>query len=429
MPTLRTLVTSLWLILAMAALTRTWFAIDQARRISPEALSAVPFSNEAGSIAYSLASGHGFSDPFRKSTGTTAWLAPVYPLLLAGIFRIFGAFTLHAFYAAVALNIFFSTAVVVPLYFAAKRFGGVAIASVAAWLWAVFPNAFVIPFEWIWDTCLSALLGAAILWATVVLPGSRRSAAWIGYGFLCGLSLLAQPAFVVLLPALLVWLAWQEKKSASPRFRLPVFALAIALFCCLPWTIRNYVVFHRFIPLRSNLPFELWLGNNDVFDDQSRNVFARISAYAEVRRYVQLGEVAFMHEKWSKAKSFMAEHPRLEMRLTRDRIIAMWIGTPHPVRDFLATDSTLARVSLLANAFVTLSTLLAAGLLYRRKHPLRFPAVAFAVFFPGVYYITHASLRYRHPADPALLLLAAVASVACFHSIASRIPSGSVKSS
>jgi hypothetical protein len=97
---LRTLATSLWLILAVAALARVWFAVDQARRISPEALSVVPFSNEAGSIAFSLSSGHGFSSPFRKDTGPTAWLAPVYPALLALVFRIFGPFTLRSFYSA-----------------------------------------------------------------------------------------------------------------------------------------------------------------------------------------------------------------------------------------------------------------------------------------------------------------------------------------
>jgi hypothetical protein len=33
----------------------------------------------------------------------------------------------------------------------------------------------------------------------------------------------------------------------------------------------------------------------------------------------------------------------------------------------------------------------------------------FPLVFPCVYYITHASLRYRHAIDPVVLLLAAIA--------------------
>lgn len=37
------------------------------------------------------------------------------------------------------------------------------------------------------------------------------------------------------------------------------------------------------------------------------------------------------------------------------------------------------------------------------------PLVIFPVIFPLVYYLTLGSARYRHPLDPALLLLTAVA--------------------
>ena len=405
---------SVWVILSVAALTRVAFAVDQARRIPPEVLRVVPFSNEAGSIAYALSTGHGFSAPFRTETGPTAWLAPAYPLLLAGIFKIFGPFTLNSFYLAVAWNIIVSALATLPLYFAGKRLGGVPVACLAAWLWAINPNAIVIPFEWIWDTCSSALLGASLLWATMALRHSHRFGPWFAYGLLCGLALLTNPAFASLLPFLFVWLALQARKDKpAPFLRHAVLAAAVTVFCCLPWTIRNYAVFRRLIPLRSNFSFELWLGNNEVFDAQSRSIIgSRVTIYGETRRYSQLGEMAFMDEKWHKATAFMAAHAALELRLTRDRIVAMWIGTAHPVRDFRASDSLLGRSSLFANLAVTLGTVLGTVMLFRRRNPLTMPVVAFATVFPCIYYITHASLRYRHPADPALLLLTAAGAVA-----------------
>src|SRR5262249_54882645 len=158
-----------------------------------------------GSIAFSLASGHGFSAPFRRDSGPTAWLAPVYPVFLAVIFRIFGPFTLPSFYAALAFNILLSTLTAVPLYFAAKRIAGVTVAALAAWLWVIFPSGFVIPFEWIWDTCLSAFLGAAILWATLAIRDYRTRSAWLSYGALWGIALLTNPSFAALLPFFFLW--------------------------------------------------------------------------------------------------------------------------------------------------------------------------------------------------------------------------------
>src|ERR1700730_3757529 len=204
---IRKLATSLTFIVLVAMAARVTFAWDQARKIPPEVLSVVPFQQETGNIAYSLAHGKGFGAVFRTDTGPTAWLAPIYPLLIAGIFKIFGIFTARAFFAAVFLNILFSSAACVPIYFAGNRVGGLGAASLAAWLWALFPNAIMMPFEWIWDTSLSALLAATILWATLALTESDRIRDWSAYGMLWGFTLMTSPALGALLPFLLGWLA------------------------------------------------------------------------------------------------------------------------------------------------------------------------------------------------------------------------------
>src|SRR5438105_13429740 len=43
---------------------------------------------EAGNVAWSLALGHGFSSPLNGMQGPTAWVAPVYPALLALGFKL-----------------------------------------------------------------------------------------------------------------------------------------------------------------------------------------------------------------------------------------------------------------------------------------------------------------------------------------------------
>ena len=402
--------TSLWLIVAVATACRFGYAYEQVRGTPADALASVSFAQEAGNIGMALATGKGFSSPTRAGTGATAWLAPVYPLIVAGIFRIFGIFTPHAFYAAAALNLLFSAATCVPIYFATKRIASPAAASLAAWMWALFPNAIVIPYQWIWDTALSALLAATILWATLAIASSRRTRGWYAYGFLWGFSLLTNPSLGAVLPFLFGWLAWRRWREDRARgsFVNPALALGVAFLCCVPWTVRNYVQFHRLIPLRSNFAFELWLGNNRVFDDRSPDVNARVTPYEESRLYARLGETAFMRKKWDLATEFIGAHQRLELRLTRWRFLSFWLGSFRPLQDFSGAEPWLQAVLVLS--FLT-AIGAAAGIviLFVRRNPSAFPASAFIVAFPLVYYVTHASLRYRHPIDPIVLVLTSVA--------------------
>src|SRR5579863_10143982 len=100
--------TSLTLILLIALGARMAYAWNQERKMRADLVGLVPFLNETGNIAYSLAAGHGFSSPYWQETGPTAWLTPVYPALVALIFRIFGIHTSHSFFAVVFLNILVS---------------------------------------------------------------------------------------------------------------------------------------------------------------------------------------------------------------------------------------------------------------------------------------------------------------------------------
>jgi 4-amino-4-deoxy-L-arabinose transferase-like glycosyltransferase len=421
---IRMAVTSLAFIVLVAMVARMTFAWDQARKIPPGVLAIVPFEQETGNIAYSLAQGKGFTSVFRTDTGPTAWLAPVYPLLIAGIFKIFGSFTTRAFFAAVFLNIVFSSATCVPVFLAGKRIGGLSVASLAAWLWALFPNAIMMPFEWIWDTSLSALLAATILLATLALAESNRVLNWCGYGLLWGFALMTNPALGALLPFLLGWLAGCDPGENRLRWKRVALTATIAMLCCVPWTIRNYSAFHHFIPLRSNFPFELWLGNNDIFDEHARNGRKVITRTEETRRYAQLGETAYMQEKWQLATSFMASHPGLELRLTRRKFAAFWTGVESPFRTLHETDSNLVRGLLLCSFLTGLGTFVGILVLWLRQSAITFPLAIFPLIFPYLYYVTHADLRYRHPIDPVLCLLTAIAATSAWELVRAREHTG-----
>lgn len=413
----KTFLTSLALILAVTAATRLTFAWTEARKIPPDQLTRAVFQTEAGSIGRSLAIGEGFSSPFERHSGPTAILPPVYPLLVAGVFRIFGVQSATAFYVLVLLNITFATVTVIPLYEAGRNLGGVRVAAIAGWLWALFPNGIVIPFEWIWETSLSALLAALLLCATLRLPQAEaaRRRDWILYGLLWGLALMTNPALGAALPLLLAWAAWQAHKTHGVGFDRPALALFLAFACCLPWTIRNAIVFHRFVPLRSGFGFELYIGNNENYADRQFIWPPRVSYERELLRYLHTGEMTFMDEERHKALDFISRNPRIAARLFLSRSIEFWTGAPAPWQTWRTHPPAFERALLLSNLLVPLFALAGLILVFLRRDSFAVPLLAFPLLFPIVYYLTHTSLRYRHPIDPILFLLAAV-SIAPLHS-------------
>jgi hypothetical protein len=431
---IRRAATSLALIVIVAMGVRAGFAWDQARKVPTGVLGIVPFQQETGNIAYALAQGKGFSNVFRTETGPTAWLAPVYPLMVAATFKLFGVFTARAFFACVALNILFSAAACVPIFFVGKRIGGLGVGAAGAWLWAVFPSGVMMPFEWIWDTSLSALLAAMILWATLELEESEGWLDWSVYGVLWGLALITNPALGMLLPFLLGWVVLRGRGENLARWKRAALVAGVAILCCVPWTIRNYAAFHQFIPVRSNLPFELWLGNNDIFDEHARSGRKSITRTEEARRYAQLGETAYMAEKWELATSFMKAHPALELRLAGRKFLAFWMGTESPLKNLREVDSWLIRGILVSSFLTAIGALLGVVVLWggqkritqRRRGGAEsdregteekaettrgavWPLAMFPLIFPCLYYVTHADLRYRHPLDPVVCLLTATA--------------------
>ena len=434
------LVQAPWLIAAVALLLRLAWLYYKITQIPREALASVPFQNEVGNVAYALATGHGFCCLFRQPTGPTAWLAPVYPLLIATIFKLFDAFTFRAFCVAVTLNSLASALACFPLFYAAKRIAGKSTAVLAAWLWAVSPIAVILPCAWIWDTSVSTFLAAAILWATLRIAESPRHRDFALYGLLWGISLLTNPTLAALLPFLLIWLLFQGSthterchperavgakdlnvsvmqptsdapaslRSFGPRLRRVLVSLAVILAALLPWTLRNYAQLHSFIPLRSNFRYEFWSGNNEIFDPDSRAI-NRITRYEQTALYARLGETAFLDEKWQSAKTFVRTHPRLYAQLCVNRIVATWFGSDSPLHDFLNADSTLARLLLAWNALTFFAVSVGLFRFYLRSRAYFFLLAAFPAVFPITFYLAHTSLRHRHPIDPVLCLLVALA--------------------
>jgi hypothetical protein len=394
------------------------------------------YGYEASQIASSVASGHGFGNPYPLiQTGPTALMPPGYIYLLAGIFKLFGIHTTSSYLAATTLTGLLSTLICIPIFFLGRRVAGDAVGLGAAALWAVFPTAVLFTtgaISGVWDTALTALLAAIVLLVTLRLQHSDRTGAWIGYGLLCALALEVNPAILSALPFLFAWLAWNlyQHRHEHPRawLGLPALAALVIVLGCAPWTARNWITFHRFIPFRSNFGLELWLGNNKYEDhDLFPDTRSPYTSWIETRRYAEIGEIAFMREKKAESIQYISTHRWQTLRSIYMRFVVIWTGTSVRLEDIWPMMDWSMRISFAANAmFVVLGW---AGLLamFRQRHPCAWPFLAYLVFYPAVYYITHATLRYRNSIDPALAVLATYAIFCAARAIARQLAGASAR--
>ena len=228
----------------------------------------VPYGYELGKVAQAIASGHGFSSPLRMvDTGPTVWFTPIYPYLVAAIFKVWGIYSFTSKIIILTMNAAFSALTIIPIHSIARRTFGKSIAVSASWFWVFLPASLFFVLPWIWDTSLAGLMLALIFWATLSLQDAHTTWSWAGYGALWATGVLVNPAVLSLLPFLLGWLVWEARRDGAPWIKFSSVTILVFAIALVPWTVRNYLVFGKFIVLRSNFGLELWLGNNPAVPD------------------------------------------------------------------------------------------------------------------------------------------------------------------
>lgn len=376
-----------------------------ARGLTPFSGSYI-YGGETGAVAAAIASGRGFSSPLPKIiTGSTAWLTPIYPYLLAGIFKLFGIFTFKSMATIQVLNIGFSALTSWPICSAGTMAFGKRVGTASAWLWALLPDAIFYSAVWVWDTALTGLCMAALFAATLKLRSSSRVSWWIGYGALWAFSAMVNPCVLSVLPFLALWAIWPLRDRLTQALKLAAPASLIFIAGIAPWTIRNYVVFHKFIPLRSNFGLELWLSNSSQVPDTFAGYLHPTEDQEEAAKYIRMTEIPYMAEKQSEALAFMRAHPRDTMRFFFRRFADNWLGVWDAPADLWRLMPPFIRVTLVWNCVFSLLSFLGAFFAYRARSEAALPFASVMLMFPVVFYVTHTTGRYRYPLDTIMVIL------------------------
>jgi len=357
------------------------------------------FGWETGRIARSLAEGNGFSSPFVSDTGPTAWVAPAYPFLVAGVFKIFGVYTLMSGWVLLMLNSVFSALTCWTMFRIAEETVGLRLARWAGWFWALLPYSMYWAVRWVWETSFSAFVLSLALLLTLRLEREPRIRDWVWFGLTWGGIALANPSCLTLLPCCGLWLAWRLGQAHRPWFAGAVLSGMIFLAMLVPWTVRNYRVFDKFIPVRDNFWVEFRLGNSENANGLWMSWFHPSTDLNEFALYARVGELRYVELQKEKALSFVSRHPGKFAELCLRRAMWFWIGTPR------STD--VPGLGGLRNAAFLVTAVLAfwgVWLMIRDGRRGAWLAAMFLIVYPAIYYFTFPHPRYRHPIEPEMVI-------------------------
>ena len=356
-------------------------------------------------VARALVDGRGFSDPFGERTGPTAWVSPLYPALLATLLSLFGK---KSAVATIVVWLTNASTVVggVTLYALARRTLRrlsplVPLVFYILWLAAFFYWFFLLTSD-IW---LLMLVGVGMT-ATGLRYTQDQCVQPVKWGIWGGLASVVSPALALAWGCLGVGL-WLRSRSQSRSWLL---AGAIMASAAAPWTLRNAVVFHAFIPTKANLGYEQFQANlvdqDGVYDVRTfeQHPYNRLSERFE---FTRTGEQRYIGEHGQLFSGWAEEHPRelaskIWNRLTAAlvRYVPLWPIVAGSLDD---------RWASFAQVLLPIPTLLVlAGLFFRRgehARALRLFGVFFAIYLSG-YVLFAYYMRFLLPLTPLLLLMA-----------------------
>jgi 4-amino-4-deoxy-L-arabinose transferase-like glycosyltransferase len=247
-----------WLALFAAALLvrvlYVWIAAGPAATPSSDAL-------EYDTVAWNLARGAGFALDGAGGHYPTAFVPPVVPWLVSLTYRAFGH---HYFFALLLQCVLGAVVPLVLASFGGAVFGG-GIGLLAGWLAALDPLLVFFSGYLLTETTFTALLlvALAVSAAWVKTPRSGRA---LGVGLAWGVASLARPT-ALLLPLVVAFWGWVPLGLTVPtrerarQIALLLLGLALAIG---PWTIRNALTLHAFVPVTTGGGRALLDSNNPI---------------------------------------------------------------------------------------------------------------------------------------------------------------------
>jgi len=341
-------------------------------------------------IAVGMLEGKGFA----KDGQPIAWRGPGYPLFLAGIYLVFG----HNPDAVRVVQCILGALLCIFLYYIGAHTFNKKTGCIAALVAAVY-LPFIKYLYWAGPCFLfseSVFTFLVTLTVLVILRwhAHKNTVNLVLVGVVSAATALTKPSFLVCMPLLFFWFLFEQKNipKAAKDYML---VAAVFILCIMPWTIRNYAVFHEFIPL-SNESGDIFLeGNNPLARGSSVWVGQEMDSDQELLKKYSATEIKNM--KYKIALRYLLEHPRRIPYLFTKKLLVTW--------NFFSERGTYNFSYGLVLLFA------AAGLCMVTRQRSHWPGalllVLMFVWVSAVCMMFFGHPRYRYPIEPCLIVAGA----------------------
>jgi 4-amino-4-deoxy-L-arabinose transferase-like glycosyltransferase len=318
-------------------------------------------------------------------------MPPLFPCLLAGVFRLFGLYTVRAAFAILTLNSLFSALTCLPIYFCLKWVAGERPALLACWLWAIYPFSIYFAAAQVWDYALTAFLFATCFCFAQRLHRYDGVLAWAAFGILYAITALSNPSILSILPALLVTTLLKVRGMGRRWLSRGLLSVIAFILVIAPWMIRNDRAMHAFSPIRDGFWLEFWAGNAGDSSTSNPAWAHPASNPAEMELFEKEGEVAYLAQKRSMALNFVQHHPIFFVTVSLRRAGRFWTGFWSFGSNYLRSEPLDAPDVFFCTG---ITVLMFRGLLrwWKSDPNSAFPYLILLVVFPIPYYLTHSSM-------------------------------------
>jgi 4-amino-4-deoxy-L-arabinose transferase-like glycosyltransferase len=371
------------------------------------------FGAEMGRVARALVTGRGYSDPFLTQSGPTAWLTPLFPLILSGVFKCFGVYSRLSAWAILSFDSLLNALMIPLIWEMGVRCFNQRTARWSAWIWALYPAAMQYAVKWVWEMTLTTfLLQVALVLAlrtgsvgncasgSPQCPDGPTWRRWLGFGLVWGLIALSNAGTLLFLPVCGLWMLARSGNTGLKHLPKAVCSGLVFFAVVAPWSWRNQQVFHTFVPFRTNFGAELYLGNGPGANGFLMQYEHPTVSVQQFELYKQMGELRYSQWRGAEAKAAIrADLPHF-FRLCLTRVYFYWFGVTNPGSRLM---NDLGRG--LNFGFASCAGLIGVCLALRRRIPgVGLMAAAF-LLLPAAYYLIEVHARFRHPLEPLITLL------------------------
>ncbi len=408
----RKLPVSVWVLLAVALLLR--IAVVAATINTPITLDSADFSR----VGWSIAQGQGIPPSNRDPAGgPSAFRPPAYPAFLGAVYFVAGQ---EAPPAARFVEAVLGTLTVALIGLIALRIWGKRVGVIALGLAAMAPPLVVMSTALISEALFVPLVLGAVA-SALQARRSLRPLRWaVLTGLLVGLAELTRTNAVVLLIPLAFALWTAAPRRLGRALLRPVVVVLVALLTVAPWTIRNYDVFHAFVPVSTEVGYTIagtynnaaradrrWPANWNEAEHGASPEYSPIVFYASIRRW---NENTLDQHFLDAAIADIRHHPAYVLKVLAWNTIRMFhLGElDYAVLNLSNTDVPRVPALLEIYGFYPLGVLAVAGIAVGRVRR----APAWLWFVPLILATTlfvTSFIRFRMGIDPFLVMLAAVA--------------------